>query len=142
MSLKHLTLHNTIRGYFDGTVIPLISGGLPTQYDNDDTFAKPENARWCRFTILPGESFQVTVGKNQRYRTPGVASAQVFTPAGAGDAEALGVADTIKDAFRSLRLGSGIRFRTPSVVPVGRVGDEWQVNVDMPFQADSLDDAP
>lgn len=119
-----------------GDIVTILSA-LPTQYDNDGAFTKPEGAVWCRFSILPGETLQIEMGDLNRYRTVGVAMAQVFTPVGQGDKEALIVADAIKTAFRAVSAG-GVVFKTPSLQVVGRSGDEWQQNVNCPFYVDEV----
>jgi hypothetical protein len=114
-----------------------IKSTLPTQYDNDGSFERPESAPWCRFTILQGDTAQVTAGGSKRFRQPGVAIAQVFVPAGEGDKRALELADAIKLAFRSV-TAAGVIYRSPSVQNMGRRDGEWQVNVSCPFFADDL----
>ena len=114
-----------------------IKSALPTQYDNDDSFTKPESAPWCRFTVLQGETAQVTAGGFKRFRQPGVAIAQIFVPVGEGGARALQIADQVKLAFRSV-TAAGVIYKSPSAENMGRRGGEWQVNVNCPFFADDL----
>lgn len=109
---------------------------VPTQYDGDRQFTPPEDARWARWTVLPGESQMVELaGKN--YRTRGVAIAQVFVPLDRGVQPALALADQIKTAFRSVEQG-GVHFRTPSIANAGR-DEQWlRVNVTCPWYADDV----
>lgn len=129
------TRHNAIRKRFQDE----IQDGIPivVLYDNDPT-EKPENAEWIRLTILPGESLQVSIGDNKRFRHPGVAMAQVFTLIEKGDQRALELADLIQVAFRS-RTEDGVTYRTPSVIVVGRSGGWHQVNVNIPFFQDDFE---
>lgn len=130
-------LHNTIRARFKALVADAIEGGLPTQYDNDGAFEKPDDSRWCRFTVLLGDSFQSELGSARTTRTAGVAIAQVFVPVGQGDAEALDVADGIEPHFRQV-TADGVVWKTPRTKTVGRDGAWWQVNVTCPFHADAI----
>ena len=128
-------LHNTIRGRFQTVVATPLS--LPTAYDNA-AFTRPQAAPWARWTVLPGESFQASFGgATNRYRTPGVAVAQLFVPIETGDKVALEMAQAVKAAFRGVAVG-GVTFREPSVTRVGRVDDEYQINVTCPWQADDI----
>jgi hypothetical protein len=129
-------LANTIRSRFKTQVADTQS--LPTQYDNH-SFDNPDNAQWCRLTINFGESFQASNGGTgaNRFRTPGVMTAQLFTPTGKGDKDILALADVIKTAFRCV-TDSGVVFKTPSIKRVGRVKKEWQINVNCPFYADDI----
>ena len=126
----------------DGTLVDealgdavTIRSALPTQYDNDGAFERPEGSRWCRLTILPGEAALAALGDVRLWRANGVAVAQVFVPMGSGDWDALRIADKIVGAFRGV-TASGVRFRSPATETIGRDGREWQLNVSCPFQAD------
>lgn len=137
MTANHETSHNAIRSRFKTEVVDKISGGLSTQYDNNDEFTVPTDTRWCRFAVLDGDSFQTSLGSTKNYRTAGIAVAEIRIPVGRGDKEALVVADFIKDAFTSVSV-SGVTFKTPKVETIGRAGAWWQVNVTCPFQVDRL----
>jgi hypothetical protein len=114
-----------------------IMSALPTQYDNDASFDRPVGAPWCRFTVLQGDTRQVSCGGAKRFRLPGVAVAQLFIPIGEGDKRGLELADDVNVAFRSL-TASGVKFMSPSVQNMGRQEGEWQLNVSCPFFADDL----
>ena len=133
--MSHETLANTIRSRFKTQVADVES--LPTQYDNAP-LDKPENAEWARITIKESESNQTSIGgSTNQHRTVGVLIVQLFAPWGQGDKEARRLADVVKAAFLAITV-SGVRFRTPSVIPVGRTGDEWQINVSCPFEKDDI----
>jgi hypothetical protein len=57
---------------------------------------------------------------------------------GRGDGDLLGLVDGIVTAFRSQSVG-GVRYGTPTIVPVGVTDteDQYQVNVQCPFAADT-----
>jgi len=132
------TMANTIRSRFH-TLIE-VARSLPTQYDNQE-YTPPDDAMWCRLTILPGESDQVSIGApaSRRFRTSGVATAQLFGPLGLGDKAMLTMAGHIVSAFRAVTV-SGVTFETPSVVNRGRNTQQnvWHINVECPFWADAF----
>lgn len=129
---------NIIRARFKSQVADPYSPTLGVQYDNDAAFTKPQNTVWVRFTISFGDAFQVTLGANKRFRTPGLATASIFTPVGVGNQPAMELTDLINNAFRSLD-DNGVVFQTPRPVKVGRQGKEWQDNVICPFYADDFE---
>jgi hypothetical protein len=126
---------NAIRSYFYAQITTARS--IPTQFDNAP-FVQPEGAKWVRLTILEttGDTFEK--GSRPRYRTVGVAIVNVFVPVSSGDQEGLEIVDWVADVFRNVRV-DGIRFYTPSLqtLGVGRDGQWWQLNVEMPFEHDS-----
>jgi len=104
------------------------------RYSNDarDT---PTDDYWCHVSLAYGNSDQVELNP-ALYRTAGVLTIIVVGPMKKGTGLLLEMADKLATAFRSLSLGSGIRFRTPRIENVGRVNDSWQINVICPFIAD------
>ena len=74
---------------------------------------------WCRFTVLLGRQEQqsIAVTGSRRFRTTGVAMAQVFTPLNRGDGAQLALISDIQDAFRGVTLPGPpyITFRAPFV---------------------------
>jgi hypothetical protein len=127
---------NAIRSKFNTDVTTGLS--LPTQFDNDPT-EPDKSALWCRFTILPANSKQKSVGAPGAniFRTPGLAIAQLFGPLGQGDGDLLGKADDIIEAFCNTYT-SGVHFGTPSIKQLGNDGSFWQVNIAMEFWIDQL----
>ena len=63
--------------------------------------------------------------------------AKLFCAIQSGDGELLEFADAVEAAFRDTTL-SGVNFKTPHTRPVGptRAGNEYQVNVYIPFDAE------
>ncbi len=128
-------LHNYIR-----TRVAAYVTGVRLQYDNGPVIAAVgDNANdiSVNVTIREGESIQVASGITNRYRTPGVVFLQIFCPVNIGDSPVLALADIIVSAFRGVSA-DGVTYRVPSVVPVGRNNDRWQVNVNVPFYVDTL----
>ena len=77
---------------------------VPVAYDNDGAFEEPANERWVRWTVIPGDSRQVSAGSPgaDRFRHFGVAVAQIFIPVLDGNQPAVELADSIKLAFRNV----------------------------------------
>jgi len=127
---------NAIRSAFKAGIAD--ANSLPTLYDNqnEDTFDKPDNAMWCRLSIKDGEARQIAAGGSggNTYRRPGVMIAQLFSPVGVGDKAQRAMVEKIEAVFRCVTV-TGVRFSTPTPRIVGRIGDEWQVNVVCPFYA-------
>jgi len=130
------TMHNVIRSRFRTQVANALS--LTTQYDNH-VIDNPGNDNWCRLTILPGETKQVSIGapSSNRERTVGVMIAQLFSPVQAGDGTILEIAESIRTAFKRV-TDTGVVFQTPSLKRVGQQIDSWQINVECPFYADEI----
>ena len=128
--------NNQIRSFMKDTISDVET--LPTQFDNQDALPDPQTAgMWCRFTISPGESYQVTIGKIRRERTVGVVFAQLFIGIGEGDGDLYKMAVKIKKAFKAITIGSVI-FKIPSIKRVGQRDGSYQINVECPFQFDEL----
>jgi hypothetical protein len=110
------------------------ANGYVVRYDNDprDT---PTVDFWCHVSLAYGTSDQVELGV-PLYRHLGVLTIQIVSPIGVGVGECLRRADIIAAAFRSLTLSSNIKFRTPRIENVGRIGDNWDVNVICQFHSD------
>lgn len=126
------TVANTCRDRFNTNV------GVPesiyVHYDNAE-FLDPGVTKFIRFKVLFGASSQVQAGTPNTYRTIGVCLAQIFIPPHIGDREALRLADVIVPFFRCVTV-SGVTFRTPSVEPIGRWDNWWQIAVKCPFFVD------
>lgn len=112
---------------------------LQVAYDNAP-FTPPASGRWCRLAVLLGAQAQVEIGM-PRFRTVGVAIAQLFDPVGQGDGAQLDVVDAIVDAFRSVSIAGPphIAFQPPYVsAPPIRDDAWWTVAVTIPFRADEF----
>lgn len=128
-------LFNAIRTRFKIEVEDYVN--VPIQYDNV-ALTPPQNSPWMRFSIVPGDSFQKTLGdQNRRFRTVGTAIAQVFIPLAMGDRAGLEIADAVRDAFRAVSV-DGVVFQTPSITVLGRDEGHWQINVSCPWYADDI----
>lgn len=128
------TIHNVLRSRFQQQIADVLN--LQVQYDNAPV-ARVNGEPWMRFTIRQGDWTQQTTGSLRRFRNYGIATASIFVPANQGDRDALQIADQIVSAFRGV-TDTGVTCQTPSVLTVGKVQNEWQVNVHIPFTADDL----
>jgi len=117
-----------------GAIRAAIAGlGYPTAYDNASY--KPEaDKSWVRCTILDGETSQASV---ETRRTIGLVIVQVFVPVNSGDAGARAMAKAVVDLVSNSSI-SGVRFKLPSVQPVGSNGGFWQMNVNCPIWDDEI----
>ena len=132
-------IFNTIRKRFNDEIATPET--LITQYDNNK-LDNPDGELWCRLTILPAVTRQVSIGSpgNNRERMLGSVVAQLFSPYGSGTKDSELMAEKIKNKFKQLSV-SGVIFRNPSITVVGRTGDdgdEWQINVICPFNSDNI----
>ena len=129
-------LHDTINSRFQTFVETPES--VPVQYDNFP-FTRPLDSTWIRFSVLPGESIQISSGGDgsNRFRTAGVAKAMVFVPVESGTNDSLTLVDVINAAFRAV-TDTGVTFRTPSVETIGRNGKWWVTDIEIPFYADTI----
>jgi hypothetical protein len=112
----------------------------PIAYSNGPAFEPPAGAAWVRLNTVPGQSIARSLGPSILYRWPGVTYVQIFTPLMQGQGDGLALADAAAAIFREQTFttsdGGVLRFRAPSLTPVGGEGQFWQVNVACPFQRD------
>jgi hypothetical protein len=111
---------------------------IPFTYDNQgEADFITRGSPWVRVTVLPGTRTQVAMGSVRRWRSLGIVTVQIFTPAGSGTGLATRLADTVRDIFEGSTI-SGIIFRATSLTRV-EVDASWmQHNADTPYQADEL----
>ena len=137
MAITYSAIEDAIRTRFNTEIT--IAKNVTTIYDNQES-EPPTTGRWIRFTITPGETVQVELGKKKRFRLFGIATAQIFDEIGKGtkDINLLVNAINTSGVFRSVRV-LGITYRTPSIVRVGRVSNWYQVNCLIPFFSDDIE---
>ena len=132
---------NDVRARFNTLVA--VARSLKTVFDNQVETTVPAEERWCRFAVQLGLQQQVTTGGpgTRRFRTVGVALAQLFEPIGQGDGSQLEIVAAIQDAFRNVSLPGlpHITFDPPYVsAPPVREDSWWQCVVAIPFRADEF----
>jgi len=117
----------------------LVGTGLnvPTQHDNAP-FDPPDDEVWVRFSVLNGESNQVSFGGfAKRHRTTGLAIASVYCPMGLGDDPGMQIANFIALQFRAVSADF-IHYRSPSIVSMGQDKSWWRIDVSIPYYYDLL----
>lgn len=101
------------------------------RYDNDPT-ATPQG-NWILAQIQFGSKNRIESPSLDR--TIGQLHLEVKTEYGRGSAPALAIADVISLAFEGIALNN-VKFNVPRVIVVGRVDNDFQINVICPFHAD------
>ncbi len=133
--MTYATVHNAIRKKFADFVAGL---GSPPVVEYDNAGVDPPAVGsdfWVRFMVKPGDS-EVHETSSTRARTVGIAAVSIFVALGKGDKVGLDFADLFVAEFKQSDItfgGATVNFRTPTVNPLGRVNQRWQVNVDVPF---------
>jgi len=129
---KFAGIANSITTFFDALAT---TNNFVVRYDNDpgDT---PTEKIWMRASIDFGDSHQAEIGI-KTFRNVGIFNVQIKTPIGVGSADALDIADIIAAGFRNKIVAQIINFQVPRIEKVGRVEDNYQINVLCPFQVDN-----
>lgn len=130
MAFKNIA--NSITTFFNTLAT---TNNFVVRYDNDPR-TTPTDKVWMNVEIDFGNSDQAEIGVST-FRNVGIFNVRIKTPIGVGSADALDVADIIADAFRTTIVDSIINFQVPRIEKVGRVEDNYQVNVICPFQVDT-----
>lgn len=134
------TQYRMVKRRFELQVVPDFLGvgnDLPVEYPNDVNFVTPASGAWVRISFRPAGSNQVEKGSVKRFRHHATMTVQIFVDVGGGEDVANGYADTIANVFRAVTDNSNF-FRVPDINTIGRDGQWWQVNVDIPFYFDIL----
>jgi len=106
------------------------------KYSNSNP-PKAANSLWIRSSVTLGDTLQVSIGSNPRFRTVGILNLQVFGVLGKGEKEALEAAQACATLFRGISIGSTV-YRSPSVTVKGRENKWYSLLVQCPFQHDSF----
>lgn len=107
----------------------------------DQKFDIPTDKSWVRFTSQENEGGQVSIGSpgNNRFRSFGLVSIQVFQPGGQGSIEARTLATAALGAFKGKQTANGIEFFDAYARQVGTDEKGWyQINVFASFYYDEL----
>lgn len=72
--------------------------GLPT-LQRENTRNTTQQTSWSRFTLLPAETTQVTIGDAGQDRLNGLAQIDIFTPMDVGTATSMSKAELVLSAF-------------------------------------------
>jgi hypothetical protein len=127
-----------VGGRFQSTVATPQS--LTVVNDNVPDRIIPTSGRWCRFSVQLGQRQQIgNSGVVRKFRTQGIAQAQLFEPVGRGDGVQLDLVGAIQAAFDKITLAGPpvVAFQPPYVsAPAAREDSWWSTVVTIPFRAD------
>lgn len=102
---------------------------------------QPATGEWIAFRIIPGDGVQASLGQTKLSRQFGLVMVQVFTPKNSGTRRATVLMDIVGNIFRhQTKTGSGVSvvFREPAMSDVGDRMDNYQANVQIPFQGERI----
>jgi len=130
MSFKSIA--NSITTFFKALTD---ANNLVVRYDNDPRIT-PTSGAWMKVSIEFKDSNQAEIGIST-FRNEGSVNVEIKIPIGRGSADALSIADIIAAGFRTTIVDEVINFQTPRIENVGRVEDNYQVNVLCSFFVDN-----
>lgn len=107
----------------------------PVAFDNN-RFVPPASGAWVRLTIIPGDSFNASLGINH-VRNVGIISLQIFVPEDSGTRQARQLADQAAVILENQRF-NGISTRAASLVRAGESGSYLQFNLNAPYYRDVI----
>ena len=107
----------------------------PVAFDNS-RFISPTAGSWVRLTIIPGDSFNASLGVNH-VRNVGIISLQIFVQEDSGTRQARQLADQAATILENQRF-NGIRTRAASLARVGESGSYLQMNLNVPYYRDVI----
>lgn len=85
----------------------LTTTDLPTHYTENERVQLITDTPWCRSTLLPVETQELTIGSNGWVKVQGLYQIDLFYPNDAGYSTAAGIADNVITSFaRGLSLGT------------------------------------
>lgn len=125
------SLSNQLAAYFQTNIADKLS--IQVRYDNDPR-VKPKDSIWMEYSIDYGSANQFEIGIKS-YRHIGNINARLKVRVGVGTGKLLDVVDRVATTFKVIDIND-IIFKVPRVVNVGRVEDEYQMNVICPFFVD------
>lgn len=134
---------NAIRSRFSaewGATTPIAWPNKKFDPLKTDAGVARDPAPWVRFSILPADADQTTIGAagGRTFRHDGTVTVQVFVPDNEGDGEARTLAELAAAIFRGITV-SGIRFGAPYVTAPGNDGAGWyQLTAWCPYSRDTL----
>lgn len=123
---------NSITTFFN---VLATTNSFVVRYDNDPR-ETPSSGAWMNVNVDFGDSHQAEIGV-PTFRNVGIFNVRIKIPIGQGIADALTIADVVAAGFRTVIVDEIINFQTPRIENVGRVEDNYQVNVICPFQVDN-----
>lgn len=110
--------------------------GLSVRYFNDPR-ETPTKGIWLKCIIENDDSRIHSIGVTNIYRHSGNLIIEVYNEINLGTAYSLRTVDNLVGSFTGLTVSNLVKFRTPSVNLVGRVEDNYQINITCPFYVDN-----
>lgn len=104
------------------------------RFDNDPR-STPTDDVWYRISVDFGNASQHELGSSSSFRVVGNLTVISSNIIGMGISTLAENADTIALAFRAINVGI-ITFGIPRITNVGRIGDNYQINITCPFMVD------
>ncbi len=133
-------VHKTIETTLKTGVLASAEPTLPIRWPNVP-WKQPTAGEWIALKIVPGDGMQASLGQTKLSRQLGLVMVQVFTPKNSGTRRALDLADLIGSIFRHQTKTSSdvsVIFREPQMGDVGERMDNFQTNVQIPFQGERI----
>jgi hypothetical protein len=110
---------------------------ITTVYENDGQPEPTDIEVWTRVTVLTGESVQIELGLNSRFRHKGLLIVCIFVKPRTGTLYAMQLAAHIAGIFRS-SVYEGVSYFNTDTQKIGSVNGWFQVNVSCSFRADEI----
>ena len=126
------SIANSINAYLQDVAD---TNGYTIRYDNDPR-ATPSSGLWLKISIVFDDSKQKEIGINS-FRNVGSLNIEICNSIKLGVSHILHVVDKIVKQFIELTINNSIKFKTPRIGNIGRVQDNYQINVICPFFIDN-----
>jgi len=122
---------NQLTSYFQDVAN---TNNLIVRYDNDPR-TTPVSGLWCRCNIDFSNTEQKEIGINS-YRATGNFIIEIYYSIKIGISSILRQIDILVVYFTNEIINEFIKFKVPKVVKIGRVEDNYQINIICPFFVD------
>ena len=114
------------------------SADVPIAWDNVE-YAPVTGTTFIRFSVYPGDAYQVSLGDRPLHRVVGIIDIGIFVPQGQGTETARDLADIAAEIFRNWQdTTNKIRCRSPYLTRIGEEEGWFQMNVTVPYIRDEL----
>ena len=114
------------------------SSGVPIAWDNVE-YAPTAGTTFVRFSVYPGDAYQVSLGERPTHRVVGIIDIGIFVPQGQGTENARDLADIAAEIFRNWQdTATKIRCRSPYLTRIGEEEGWFQMIVTVPYIRDEI----
>ena len=134
------TTNETIRAKFAARLNTNLAG-IDIEWENI-FFDRSGKTEWVRVRLMPGETFNASMGRSKKTKSPGFFMLTIFVKRGTGTKRCGELADSISDIFRNWREVDG-SFELDYGVPsqMGTDNDDenlyWR-DIKVPFVAEDI----